>query len=192
MKRSGARLAWLVFVVIALLLTVVVMGVKRARNSGEAGRGPATSARNVRAYAVDSGDITLDEGLRRADLRLPECLHGNLRFATVDDGFGYYYKLYLRLESSEECTNSFLIANEMRGLVQAERIKGSEAERPLSFRSRWMDGDIVADMGWQIGPEQRFQEFGVGKPNLYSAHALVQHVPDSQNVLAYVYAFHGG
>ncbi|MBQ1049725.1 hypothetical protein KBX50_14785 [Micromonospora sp. C51] len=192
MKRSGARLVWPVFVATALLLTIVVMDVERATNSGEVGRGPATSAPDARAYSVDSGDITLNEGLRRANLRLPECLQEKLRFATAGDGFGYHYKLYLRLDSSEACINSFLAANGMRGLLQAERIRGSGAERPLSFRSLWMDEDIVTDMGWQLGPEQRFQEFSVGKPNLYSAHALVQHVPDSQNVVAYVYVFHGG
>ncbi|MEU4770954.1 hypothetical protein [Micromonospora sp. NPDC023644] len=148
--------------------------------------------RDARAYDIDSGVISLDEGLRRADIRLPSCLYDDLRYAAVDDGFGYYYKVFLRLESSEECVNRFLAANGMRGLLQAERIGGRDAERPLSFRSRWMDEGVVTAMGWQIGPEQRFQEFSVGKPNLYSVHALVQHMPDSQNIWAYVYVAHGG
>ncbi|BCJ65039.1 hypothetical protein Prubr_20600 [Polymorphospora rubra] len=133
----------------------------------------------------------MEDGLRRAALELPECLHERLRYALVDNGFGYYHHIYLKLESSEQCMNSFLALNAMDGDLGATTLGGVAAERIPIYRSRWMDDDVVRRLGWQIGPEQRFQRFSVGKPTLYGVFVLVQHVPGSSDVRAYVHAGRG-
>lgn len=180
--RKGKALNRLIVVGVLALLAVVVGG-----GCTDQDRPPP----DPRAYDVDSGDLSLDEGLRRAGLTIPKCMQDDLRYALVDDGFGYYYRVYLKLESSVGCMNSFLQANNLRDLFQASMFGGSEAERPL-IREFWMDREIVSQMGWGISESENFQEFGVGNEKLYSVDALVQHVPNSENVRAYVYAFHGG
>lgn len=189
--RSGTRLAWPAVAMIVVLLSAVITG-GCAKDSGQAGRGPGAAARDPRAYEVDSGDLPLDEGLRRAGLKVPDCLQDDLRYALVDDGLGYHFKVYLRLESSVSCMDKFLEANGMRDTFQATKTGGTAAERPLVYRDAWMDDELIRQMGWDIGSEQRFQEFGMGNEKLYRVDALVQHVPDSSRLQAYVYAFHGG
>jgi hypothetical protein len=141
---------------------------------------------------VDSGDLPLEEGLRRAGLEVPECMQDDLRYALIDNGFGYYYKIYLRLESSVSCMDSFLEANGMRDVFQATRTGGVAAEEPLPHRELWMDDEVVKQMGWGIGPEQRFQEFQMGNYKHHNVRALVQHVPGKPGSRAFVYGFHGG
>ncbi|MDZ5490982.1 MULTISPECIES: hypothetical protein [Micromonospora] len=89
--------------------------------------------------------------------------------------------------------DSFLTANGLRdALTGSSRVGGPDQERPFTNRSPWMDNEIISELGWQIGPDQRFQKFGVGRGGRYTVFALVRHVPDSTGVQAYVYAFHGG
>lgn len=183
MVRAGMPLNRLVVATVLALLAVVVSG-----GCTDQDRPPP----DARAYEVDSGDLPLDEGLRRAGLIVPQCMQDSLRYALIDNGFGYYYKVYLKLESPVDCMNNFLQANEMRGLSQASSFSGQEAERPLLYREPWMDEEIIHHLEWGIGSDEVFQKFGMGNENLYSVDALVQHVPNSANVRAYVYAVRGG
>ncbi|MET8360815.1 hypothetical protein [Micromonospora sp. NPDC005171] len=192
MFSGGARFAWL-SVAVALLLAGVFFGMHKLQESDGVGRAPAAEhAKDDRAYEVDSGDLSFDEGMQRAGIEVPGCALDSLRYALIDDGLGFYYKTYMHIYSSEECLNGFLAANGMRTALQTEQIGGSELESPLRFRSRWMNEGVIRRMEWNLGPDQRFQEFSVGKQNQYSIQALVQHVPGSSAVQAYVYASHGG
>ncbi|WFE19202.1 hypothetical protein O7621_14610 [Solwaraspora sp. WMMD937] len=181
--REGADLKRLVLTAVLVLLGVVVGG-----GCADQDRPPP----DPRAYDVDSGDLSLYEGLRRAGLTVPECMQDGLRYALVDNGLGYYYKIYLKLESPVNCMNNFLQANEMRDLSQASSFGGKEAEQPLLYREPWMDEEIIHRLEWGIGSEEIFQKFGMGNANLYSVDALVQQVPNSADVRAYVYASRGG
>ncbi len=145
-----------------------------------------------RAYAVDSGEISLNEALARAEIGLPECAKDDLRYALIDDGFEYYYKIYLKLEESRECINDFLEKNAMVDVFQSGRIGGVESENRIEVHSIWMDSYPVAEIGWKLGRNERFQEFSVGKASLYAVTALVQHIPGSVKYRAYVHAFRGG
>ena len=190
--RRGVRSARSVAAVITMLVGVTFTG-SCGQQSGEVGRTPAGDGGGVSAYPVDSGDITLEEGLKRADVTAPKCLRDDLRYALVDDGFGYHYRVYLGTRSTVECMDRFLAVNGMRNAVTGSpRVDGSDQDRPLTNRSPWMDADTIAELGWQVGPDQRFQKFGVTKGNLYTVFALVRHVPGSPEVQAYVHAFHGG
>lgn len=173
----------------AALLLGAFVAARHLRSPNDAS---STQSRDPRAYEVDSGELTFDEAVQRAEIRVPDCARDRLRYATIDDGFGYYYKVYMRIVSSEVCVNDFLAANDMRGLLQAQRIQGVEGEKRLLVRESWMDAPVIDEMGWQLGAEQRFQEFSVGKSNQYSVRALVQHLPEVGSVQAYVYTFHGG
>jgi hypothetical protein len=124
---------------------------------------------------------------------MPECADTRLRFALIDDGFGYYFNIYLKLESwSVSCMDSFLSANGMVDTFQATQVGGVEAERPLSQHRLWTDSQPVREMSWQLGPDQRFQQFAVTTEKMYSVTTLVQHLPGTANVQAFVYAFRGG
>ena len=164
-------------------------------NCGNRGRGcprVGHSRNDPRAYAVDSGEITLDESLQRSGIQLPECVRDDLRYDLINDGFNYHYILYMKIETDEACASLFLGANKMQGLGGITKMGGASAEKPLSYRELWMSNKVISDMVWEIGPEQRFQKFGVTTHNTYPVNALVQHVPNSSTVRMYVYAFHGG
>ncbi|MGH8684454.1 MAG: hypothetical protein ACREUM_03795 [Nitrosospira sp.] len=185
--RKRAILSWLIVVIaVSLAVAAVVVIVSLIKD-------PPAEKFDRRAYKVNGGEISLKEGLRRADIRLPRCLERDLKYALIDNGFGYYYDIYLKLQASADCVNSFLAANAMRDFVlQTGEVGGADAERRLNYRPAWMKSDLVAKMGWEIGPQQRFQKFGVGKSNLYSVTALVQQMRNPHDVRAYVYAFRGG
>jgi hypothetical protein len=151
-----------------------------------------SASEDMRAYAVDSGEISLNEALDRADINLPGCVQDDLRYALMDDGFGYYYKIYLRLEEFRECINAFLRVNAMRDVFQATEIGSPESEDQIHVRDIWMDSYPVPEMGWEFGQKERFQEFSVGTANLYVVTALVQYIPDSKKYRVYVHAFRGG
>lgn len=170
---------------------VLLVGVGALGVHAVDGRGERSQVRDARAYKISSTRISLDEALRRAGFVVPECLDQSLRYALVDDGFGYHYKIYLRFESSVECVGTFVKTNGMQGLLN-DHIAGPEKERLLTYRSAWMDEPPIPQMGWEVGSEQRFQEFSMGNERLYAVTALIQHVAGTSNVRAYVYAFHGG
>jgi hypothetical protein len=168
----------------ALLLTGV------ACSCGGPRRVPVT---DDRAYAVDSGELTLDEGLKRAGIRIPGCLAEDLRYALVNDGFNYYYWVYLSLRTSEECMNEFLDDNNIRNsLTGAARVEGAEYEKPLRARPLWMDRSEVREMGWSVGPEQSFQDYGARTGTDYTIDMVIQHVPGTDEVQGYLYAFKSG
>ncbi|MGW4467994.1 hypothetical protein [Micromonospora sp. NPDC004704] len=158
---------------------------RQVEGSDQAGRDP-------RGYQLDGGDLPLDDGLQRAGVGVPECARENLRYAFVGNGFGHYRDVYLRVSGSEDCVNSFLEANGLHDDLKATRSGGAAAERPLEVRDRWLDREPVAKMGWQVGPEQRFQRFVGQRANSYTATVMVQHTPDPPVVRAYLYAFYGG
>lgn len=190
--RRGVRSARSVAAAIAMLVGVT-FNVSCGQQPGEVGRTPAGDGGGVSAYPVDSGDITLDEGLKRAGLRVPPCLRDDLRYALIDDGFGYYYRVYLGTNSTVECLDSFLAANGLRdALTGSRQVGGHDQERLLTNRFPWMDTETISKLGWQIGPDQRFQKFGAGRGDGYTVFALVRHIPDSSDVQAYVYAFKSG
>ncbi|MFE9207421.1 hypothetical protein [Micromonospora sp. NPDC007230] len=66
-----------------------------------------------------------------------------------------------------------------------------EIDTPYLPRTHIGRSAFISELGWQIGPDQRFQKFGVGRSDYWSVFALVRHIPDSSGVQAYVYAFHG-
>lgn len=145
-----------------------------------------------RAYAADSGAVSLEEGLRRGAINLPSCTEDGLRYALIDNGFGYYYDVYLMFLTTEPCMNTFLQSNRMHERVtQATLLSGAEAEEKIMFLPPW-SGEIVEGLGWEVGPDQTFQEFSVTTPSMYPMKALVQHLPESSGVRAYVYAYRGG
>lgn len=190
--RRGVRSARSVAAAIAMLVGMT-FNLSCGRQPDEVGRTPASNGRGITAYPVDSGDITLEEGLERANVTLPPCLRDDLRYALVDDGFGYYYRVYLGANSTAECLDGFLAANGLRNAVTGSRqVGGPDQDRPLTNRSPWMDTKTISELGWQIGPDQRFQKFGAGRGDLYTVFALVRHIPNSSAVQAYIYAFHGG
>jgi hypothetical protein len=73
-----------------------------------------------------------------------------------------------------------------------DTIAASGAEHTLKYRSLWLSTEEVARIGWQVGPEQTFLEFGARTPTYYSVEVLVQRVPGTDSVVGYLYAFHGG
>jgi hypothetical protein len=78
----------------------------------------------------------------------------------------------LKLESwSVGCVDGFLAVSGMVETFQTTRVGGVGAERPLSQHRPWTDGKPVREVGWRLGPDQRFQQFAVA---------------------TYVYAFLGG
>jgi hypothetical protein len=169
---------------VALLVAVIFIGVRLTK--------PPPIVHDPRAYDISTPKVSLEEALKRAHLVIPECLESNLRYALIDNGFGYYYDIYLKLDASVSCADTFLLANAMRDTLQAQQVGGVDAEKPISFRNSWMDGEPVHQMGWQLGTDQRYQEFGVGNEQMYNVTALLQHVPDISKVRMFVYAFHGG
>lgn len=170
----------------ALVVVIIVSGVVIFREIWR------SEPVDPRAYAVDSGEISLKEGLARAEISLPECAEDDLRYAFIDDGFEYYCKIYLKLEESRGCINEFLEKNAMVDVLQVGTIGGAESEYRIEVRSIWMDSYPVFEMGWKLGRNERFQEFTVGKANLYALTALVQHIPGSRKYRAYIHAFRGG
>lgn len=183
--RNDARSRKALWVAAVLVIAIVAAGaiVMQIRSSAK---------RDPRAYPADSGEITLEEGLRRSGIVLPDCMHKDLRYALVGDGFGYHYKVYLYLQASEDCMNHFLVNNAMVDLFQNVQLGGVRAEKALGHRERWMDSSLIREIGWRLGSEQRFQEFQGNTENMYAIDALIQHVPGSSVPRAYVYAFRGG
>lgn len=77
-----------------------------------------SAVHDPRAYPQDSGRISFETGLDRAGILLPGCMQDHLRYALVDDGFGCYYRVYLRIDSSADCMNTFLIHNDLVNIRQ--------------------------------------------------------------------------
>jgi hypothetical protein len=151
------------------------------------------SRHDDRAYSVDSGDLTLEEGLSRAKIILPDCLMSRLKYALVDNGFGYYYDIYLALESAPDCMERLIKANQLYGFVSQQlRLEGASQDQKLIYRDSWLDKDEVSDMGWDVGPDQAFQEFVGATTPKERVQLLVRHTPDPEVVQAYLYASHGG
>jgi hypothetical protein len=88
--------------------------------------------------------------------------------------------------------NDFLAANKMLDTFQATEVGGTDAERPLSQNRQWINSEPVQRIEWKLGPDQRFQQFAVTTSAMYVVTALVQHIPETPYVRAYVYAFRGG
>jgi hypothetical protein len=156
-------------------------------------RSEPASVGDHRAYPADSGEITLAEGLRRAEIALPGCVEDeDLRYAWINEGYSYYQDGYLMFRTSEECMNTFLSANRMVARVtQATRLAGPEAEGPPRYSESWLN-DTFAELGWEVGPEQSFQQFGVTTGGSYAMTAFVRRLPGSSDVRAYVYAYRAG
>ncbi|MEV4641166.1 hypothetical protein AB0J80_27870 [Actinoplanes sp. NPDC049548] len=146
-----------------------------------------------RAYAVSETDVSLTEALGRAGIRVPPCLDPVLRYALVGDGLGYHYRIYLAATVPVTCADAFLADNSQTTAAQQGAIGDASKDAPLAYRSLWMNEPVIQKMGWEIGPEQHFQEYAAALPTLnYAITTLVQHVPGSDDVHIYVYAFHGG
>lgn len=146
-----------------------------------------------RAYPSSARDVSLEEALRRADLVVPNCLADHLRYALEDNGFGYYYTIYLKLLAPQSCVQQLLTDNSMVSPLQSNTIGGPADDTGLDYREMWMSNDVVNRLGWDLGPGQRFQKFGVGKPTTnYSVTVLLQHAGAGGDISAYVYAVHGG
>ncbi|WP_203820351.1 hypothetical protein [Paractinoplanes ferrugineus] len=144
-----------------------------------------------RAYSADSGDLSLAEGLRRAGLTVPGCFDDRLRYALVDNGFGYYYTVYLRIEASQDCVEQFVDANTLTGSLRPSRIGPADEDKTLPSSGPWQQDETVERLGWQVGPQQRFQKFGRWNDANYNVTALVQHLaPSSDDVVAYIHAAH--
>lgn len=153
---------------------------------------PVNVPRDPRAYEVSSRAISLEEGLRRAGVRLPRCLGDDFNYALINDGFGYYYKIYIQLVSSERCVNDLLLDNGMKDTFGNAQLIGPEAQGKLSHRLMWMDEYPVPQMGWNVGPEQRFHRFWGRGTTYYTIELLVQYRSEDQAIQAYLYAFRGG
>jgi hypothetical protein len=150
-------------------------------------------AADDRAYSIDSGQLTLAEGLRRANIQLPECLTKHLRYALVDNGFGYYYDVYLQLEAPPACMEELIQTNKLYGFVSQQlRLEDATHDRKLPVRDLWLDRVEVSRIGWEVGPDQAFQEFVGATTPKERVHLLVQHTHDPALVRAYLYASHGG
>lgn len=176
-----------IVVVVAVLVLSGGVAAFAVRHFGHDGKG-----RDPRAYPASVTKVTLDEALRRAAITLPACAGNGLRYALFDNGFGYYYTILLRLEAPEECVNDFLALNYLKNPPQQSRLSGTSAEKPLSYRSAWMDGNAVRAVGWDLGADEPFEEFSVGNAQSYNMTVLAQHIPGASAVRAYGYAFHGG
>ncbi|MEV6925385.1 hypothetical protein AB0M46_12920 [Dactylosporangium sp. NPDC051485] len=181
------RIDNIVLAIAALLLsgTVVVFVVHSFSRDDAAARDP-------RAYPISVTTVSLDEALRRAAFTLPNCVESGLRYALVDNGFGYYYTILLQLEAPEDCINEFIAVNYLVDLPQHSRLGGAETEKAVSNRSAWMDSKPVRDIGWELGSDKSFQEFSAGNDKGYSMTALAQHLAGTSSVRVYAYASHGG
>jgi hypothetical protein len=145
-----------------------------------------------RAYPSSDSDVSLDEALKRADIVVPNCLADRLRYALEDNGFGYYDSIYLKLLAPQACTQEFLDENSMVSPLQSRTIGGPADDTALNYRELWMSNAVVGRLGWDLGPDQKFQQFSAGKPTNYSVTVLLQHAGTAGDISAYVYAFHGG
>jgi len=146
-----------------------------------------------RAYPSSARGVSLDEALRRADLAVPNCLADHLRYALEDNGFGYYYTIYLKLDAPQSCVQDFVNDNSMVSPLQSSTIGGPGDDKALDYREMWMSNEVVNRLGWDLGAGQRFQKFGVGKPATnYSVTLLLHHAGAGGDISAYVYAVHGG
>jgi hypothetical protein len=161
---------------------------------GSEGGAPAPgTTRDDRAYPVDSGELTLDTGLARAGIQVPDCLADDLRYALINDGFNYYYRVYLGLRTSEDCMNQFLERNGVSHYVtKARQVESREWEKPLKYRPLWMDNEVVRQLGWRIGADEPLLTYGARTGTDYTVELYLQHVAGTPDVLGYLYAFHGG
>ncbi|WP_203703626.1 hypothetical protein [Asanoa iriomotensis] len=184
LRAAKARLGWAVVAAVCVAVVVASAGCSSARGGD--------GVRDPRAYEIDDGRVLLETGLERAALSVPSCLGPSLKYALVDDGFGYYYKVFLAATGSVDCMDELVVGNGMTRVPEKTRVGDASEDKPLAFRRSWMDDEVVAKMGWQLGPAEKFQEFGVGLPTQYAVTALVQHVPNSAELRVYVYAFRGG
>jgi hypothetical protein len=157
-------------------------------------RSEPASVGDHRAYPADSGEITLAEGLRRFGIAVPGCVADeDLRYAWINEGFSYYQDAYLTFRASEECMNTFLSANRMVARVtQAAQLAGPEAETRPFKHDLTRSAEVVAELGWEVGPDERFEQFGVTTASSYSMTAFVRRLPDSSNLRAYVCAYRAG
>jgi hypothetical protein len=91
---------------------------------------------------------------------VPDCLAADLRYALVNDGFNYYYYVYLGLRTSETCMNEFLTDNDAHDVTRNRSVESVELEKPVHIRPLWMDDTVVRQLGWQVGADQRFLPYG--------------------------------
>lgn len=183
MRFGKAGAIWGGVVAVTLLTSMAL--VAWARFSGP---GVDESPQDSRAYSVDSGKISLEAGLERVGLEVPVCLNDGLRYALYYEGYEYYQDLYLRLSGSMDCMNDFLEMNELQDYLQKRRVGGATAERQLSHRPLWLDEAPIPEIGWRVGPEQKFQVFSVGRPAGYSVEVLMQRSQGLDSYSAYLYA----
>ncbi|MER7444473.1 hypothetical protein [Micromonospora avicenniae] len=70
-----------------------------------------------RAYSIDTGDMSLDEGLELYGLGMPDCPVQKLRYALVGMWGGHDF--YLRFSTDAACMNSFLDINDLVDIGEA-------------------------------------------------------------------------
>lgn len=145
------------------------------------------------AYPAHSGEITLDEGLERASIVVPSCVEDeDLRYAWINDGYGYYQDGYLMFRTYQACMNTFLSANGMVARVsQANRLVGPDAAEPPIYSESWKD-EVFRELGWEIGPEQKFEQFVATTASSYRLNAFIRHMPGSSDVRAYIFTYRAG
>jgi len=88
-----------------------------------------------RAYSIDTGDMTLDEGLTLYGLSMPDCPVQDLRYALV--GMWGGHDLYLRFSTTATCMKSFLDVNDMVDIGEVTSTEPFPHGHPK-----------LADVGW--------------------------------------------
>ncbi|MEV6971161.1 hypothetical protein AB0M47_39290 [Hamadaea sp. NPDC051192] len=72
----------------------------------------ACSDHDERAYSYDSGDMSLENGVKLYGLIMPDCPYDDVHYALVGD---WGHDIYLSFSASSECMLSFLRVNAMEG-----------------------------------------------------------------------------
>ncbi|NED53645.1 hypothetical protein G3I24_22435 [Micromonospora aurantiaca] len=109
-------------------------------------------AADERAYSIDTGSMSLDEGLQLYGLAMPDCPVQDLRYALV--GMWGGHDLYLRFSATPACMGSFLDANDMIDIGEATSINPFPHGHPKLGDVGWSFRD---DAGYRMYHPREFQ-----------------------------------
>jgi len=114
--------------VVLLALLTLAIGVRALRSDS-------------RSYPGNSG-VSLNDGLKWANLKLPQCAENFVRYAWYSDVLGMAKKLALRLSGDRPCLDEFLSVNHFAGGTYAAG---------AAFVST-----APGNFGWPTDPEKNF------------------------------------
>lgn len=125
-----------------------------------------------RAYSIDTGDMTLDEGLTLYGLSMPDCPVQDLRYALV--GMWGGHDLYLRFSTTATCMKSFLDVNDMVDIGEVT----SQAPFPHGHPK-------LVDVGWTFNDGVSHRMYHPREPQGRDVIAIVDAATELQLVSIY-------